>query len=106
MTHPVVKTDAATLLSNIPTDLQTAFAEFLDAECDETRFTQYTYLHTLRAAFHNYCRQVAEVEPAEGTQIERLCDVAGYLPQWSQDRQGNPQLVVRGIRLKDVKDAA
>ncbi|WP_327240183.1 hypothetical protein OG243_26610 [Streptomyces sp. NBC_01318] len=106
MAHPAVRTDAETLLSDIPAELQSAFGEFLDERCTETHFGRVGPVDVFRAAFHNYCRTVAHCEPPEGTQFVRLLDVAGYLPEWTTNRAGKSLLIVRGIRMTEEETAA
>jgi hypothetical protein len=106
MAHPAVRTDAETLLSNIPAELQSAFDAFLAEHCADVPFGRFDIVSNIRAAFHYYCRNTARIEPPVGTQFERLLDVAGYLPEWSKDKSGRAYLVVRGIRLNAEETAA
>ncbi|WP_328920572.1 hypothetical protein OG911_25315 [Streptomyces sp. NBC_00208] len=106
MTHPAIRTDAETLLSNIPAELQSAFDAFLTEHCADVPFGRFDVVSNVRAAFHYYCRNTARCEPSEGTQLERLLDVAGYLPEWTKDKSGRAYLIVRGIRLTQEDDAA
>ncbi|MFJ8597266.1 hypothetical protein ACIREM_00805 [Streptomyces shenzhenensis] len=95
-----VRTDAASLLQNIPQELQDAFADFLSECTTHQSAVRHTPVLLIESVFHRYCRQRALVEPAQGgTQVIRLLDVNGYLPQWSPDKNGRDALIVRGLRL-------
>lgn len=99
--HPAVKVDAASLTADIPDELQNAFDQFLNECTEDASFGRVMPLSMFKAAFHAYVRHNDLGEPASGTQVNRLMDVAGYIPDWHTSKSGTEFLAVRGLNLKD-----
>ncbi|MET8124196.1 hypothetical protein ABZV67_10780 [Streptomyces sp. NPDC005065] len=102
MTHPAVCTDAANLISNIPAELVDAFDDFLDRYGVEVTMARSAAVRVVTSVFHRYCRQVLRIEPAYGTQVIRMLDVRGFLPEWITSKAGENLLIVRGLQLSDA----
>ncbi|MFF3356643.1 hypothetical protein ACFYWN_29250 [Streptomyces sp. NPDC002917] len=102
MAHSAVRTDAATLISNIPAETIDAFENFLDQHGIEISANRTTAVRVITSVFHRYCRRVLHIEPPCGTEVIRMLDVGGYLPEWITIKTGDPLLIVRGLQLDDA----
>ncbi|MFC8263251.1 hypothetical protein ACFUNF_38000 [Streptomyces sp. NPDC057291] len=102
MAHPAVRADAETLISNIPAEIVDAFEDFLDAHGVEVSLAQTSTVRMITSSFHRYCRRVLHIEPPSGTEVIRMLDVAGYLPEWVVTKSGVSLLIVRGLKLDDA----
>ncbi|MFJ7948601.1 hypothetical protein ACIQ6K_33925 [Streptomyces sp. NPDC096354] len=102
MAHPAVRIDADTLLSTIPAEVADAFEDFLDEYAVEMNMGRTSTVRVITAVFHRYCRRVLHIEPPSGTEVIRMLDVFGYLPEWTETKGKQRLLVVRGIQLTDA----
>lgn len=101
MTHTAVRVDAANLMSNIPAEIVDAFDDFLDQYGVAMPMTRSAAVRVITSVFHRYCRQVLRIGK-HGTQVIRMLDVIGYLPEWVTSKTGENLLVVRGLQLSDA----
>lgn len=94
-----VHTDAPTLPSGMPDELQDAFDVFFDERLVETAFEKSTHVNILRSAFFHYCVHVARCVPPTGAQFKELVNSAGYVMERRHTTAEAYTLIVRGLRI-------